>query len=78
MLHLLVEKHYVWLPDLVRRQSEDTDPPVVRLVPLQLVVIPDLRQAVSQGQPESNYQRREREGESYERRGEEWGNAINI
>ena len=42
--YLLVEKHYVWFPDLVRRQSENTDPSIVGLVPLQLVVVPDLRE----------------------------------
>ena len=41
--YLLVEKHYVRLPDLVRRKSENADPTVVRLIPLELVVIPDLR-----------------------------------
>ena len=42
-LYLLVEKHNVWFPDLVRRQSEHADPSIVRLIPLKLVVIPHLQ-----------------------------------
>ena len=40
--YLLVEQHDVGFPHLVGRQSEYADAAVVRLVPLQLVIIPNL------------------------------------
>ena len=40
----LVEQHDVGLPDLVRGEPEHADAAVVRLVPLQLVIIPNLEQ----------------------------------
>ena len=38
----LVEEHDVRFPDLVGRQPQHADAAVVRLVPLQLVVVPHL------------------------------------
>ncbi len=41
-INLLVEQHDVGLPHLVGGQPEHADAAVVRLVPLQLVIIPNL------------------------------------
>ena len=42
MFDSLVEEHDVRFPDLVGRQPQHADAAVVRLVPLQLVVVPHL------------------------------------
>ena len=44
MFDSLVEEHDVRFPDLVGRQPQHADAAVVRLVPLQLVVVPHLNQ----------------------------------
>ena len=41
-LYSLVEEDDVGLPDLVWREPQHADPAVVRLIPLELVVVPHL------------------------------------